>query len=320
MNFRTFCAGALLSTIAMQAAHAEEVTLRGVSAFALGTTFSREFESFVDWVNENGKGVVQINLIGGPEAVPPFELGNAVSTGVVDIANVTSAFYPTLVPTGDAMHLAENTIQEQRENGCYDVLDRVHREQMNVKYLAHAGDGMGFHLYLTKPITSPDLSGLTIRTTPVYRAMFAELGANLVRTAPGEVYSALERGTIDGYGWPGQGVLDLGWDEQTKYRVDPSFYNVDVNFLVNLDVWNGLTDAQRAKLEEGATWAEELNAKNAEINAAEYEKQAAAGIETITFEGADAETWLNTARDAGWAAVEEIDAPLAKELRACLTN
>ena len=50
------------------------------------------------------------------------------------------------------------------------------------------------------------------------------------------------------------------------------------------------------------------------------EKQAAAGIETITFEGADAETWLNTARDAGWAAVEEIDAPLAKELRACLTN
>ena len=320
MNIRTLCAGAFITVIGAQAAHAEEVTLRGVSAFALGTTFSREFESFVDWMNENGKGVVQINLVGGPEAVPPFELGNAVSTGVVDIANVTSAFYPTLVPTGDAMHLAENTIQEQRENGCYEVLDRVHQEQMNVKYLAHAGDGMGFHLYLRKPVTSPDLSGLTIRTTPVYRAMFAELGANLVRTAPGEVYSALERGTIDGYGWPGQGVLDLGWDEQTKYRVDPSFYNVDVNFLVNLDVWEGLSDEQRAKLEEGATWAEELNAKNAEINASEYEKQAEAGIETITFEGDDAEKWLNTARDAGWAAVEEIDAPLAKELRACLTK
>ena len=133
-------------------------------------------------------------------------------------------------------------------------------------------------------------------------------------------HRALERGAIDGYGWPSQGVLDLGWDEQTKYRVDPSFYNVDVNLLVNLDVWNGLTDAQRAKLEEGAAWMETLNANNAEINIAEYAKQADAGIETITLDGADAEKWLTTARDAGWAAVEAGDAPLAQELRACLTK
>ena len=93
-----------------------------------------------------------------------------------------------------------------------------------------------------------------------------------------------------------QGVLDLGWDEQTKYRVDPSFYNVDVNLLVNLDIWNGLTDEQRAKLEEGAAWMEELNAKNAEINAAEYAKQAEAGIETITLNDADADKWLETAQ------------------------
>ena len=319
-TLRRLTAAIVTATSLTSPAFAQEVTLRGVSAFNLGTTFSREFKSFVGWVNENGKGVVQIQIIGGPEAVPPFELGNAVQSGVVDIANNTSAFYPNLVPTGDAIHLAENTVQEQRANGCYDVIDRIHKEQMNAKYLARAGDGMGFHLYLTKPVEGPDLSGLTIRTTPVYQAMFAALGANLVRTAPGEVYSALERGAIDGYGWPSQGVLDLGWDEQTKYRVDPSFYNVDVNLLVNLDVWNGLTDEQRAILEEGATWMERLNANNADLNAAEYAKQAEAGIETITFDAAGREKWLNTARDAGWAAVEAIDAPLAKELRACLVK
>ena len=319
-TLRMLTAAIVTATSLTSPAFAQEVTLRGVSAFNLGTTFSREFESFVGWVNENGKGVVQIQIIGGPEAVPPFELGNAVQSGVVDIANNTSAFYPNLVPTGDAIHLAESTVQEQRANGCYDVIDRIHQEQMNAKYLARSGDGMGFHLYLTKPVEGPDLSGLTIRTTPVYQAMFAALGANLVRTAPGEVYSALERGAIDGYGWPSQGVLDLGWDEQTKYRVDPSFYNVDVNLLVNLDVWNGLTDEQRSKLEEGAAWMESLNANNADLNAAEYAKQAEAGIETITFDEAGAEKWLNTARDAGWAAVEAIDAPLAKELRACLVK
>ena len=78
-----------------------------------------------------------------PLIVPPFELGNAVQSGVVDIANNTTAYYPNLLPTGDALHLAENTIQEQRENGCYELVDRIHQEQMNVKYLGHGGDGQG---------------------------------------------------------------------------------------------------------------------------------------------------------------------------------
>ena len=299
---------------------AQEVTLRGVSAFALGTTFSRPFEAFVDWVNENGKDVIQIDLRGGPETMSPFEVGNAVSTGVVDIANNTSAFYTGLVPTGDALHLATNTVQEQRANGCFEKIDAIHREQMNVKYLARTGDHIEFHLYLTKPIDKPDLRGLTIRTTPVYRAMFEELGATLVRTAPGEVYTALERDAIDGYGWPIQGVLDLGWEEQTKYRVDPGFYQVDVNFLVNLDTWKALNDVQRSVLERGTEWIEARNADNIAINAAEARKQAEAGIETIAFDDVDSVRWLEIAQTEGWAAVTEIDPGIAAALKACVLN
>ncbi|MHA3916677.1 TRAP transporter substrate-binding protein DctP [Halovulum sp. GXIMD14793] len=311
---------ALAFLLSVSSAQADERTLRASSAFALGTTFSRDFEAFVDWVNENGQGVIQIDLIGGPEAVPPFELGNAVQAGVVDMANNTSAFYANLVPAGDAIHLAENTIQDQRKNGCYELIDGVHQQQMNVKYLAHVGDHMPFHLYTNKPINGAQLDGLTIRTTPVYRAMFAKLGANLVRTAPGEVYSALERGAIDGYGWPSQGVLDLGWHEKTKYRIDPGFYQVDVNFLVNLDVWNELSDEQKAKLEEGAEWIEAQNINNKDVNKAEYMRQAEAGIETITLSDADRELWLQTAQNEGWAVVESVDADLAGKLRACLSN
>lgn len=316
---KTVTTGAILAMLATTAT-AEEVTLRGVTAFAGGTTFSRPFEAFVERVNETGKGVVQIEYVGGPEAVPTFELGNAVSEGIVDIANNTTAFYTNLVPAGDALHLATNTIQDQRANGCYEKIDALHQEQMNVKYLARTGDNIQFHLYLTKPIDAPDLSGLTIRTTPVYRAMFEALGATLVRTAPGEVYTSLERGAIDGYGWPVQGVLDLGWDEQTKYRVDPGFYQVDVNFLVNLDRWNELSDEAKQVLEDAAAWIEEKNAENVDINATEEAKQAEAGIETITFEGDHADTWLKTAQEAGWAGVEAVNADLAAELKACLTD
>lgn len=311
---------ALALVFTAQTGVAAERELRATSAFALGTTFSRDFESFVDWVNENGKGEIQINLLGGPEAIPPFEQGNAVQTGVVDLINDTSAFYSNLVPAGDALHLAENTVQDQRANGCYDLIDNMHQTQMNAKYLARLGDNMPFHLYTNKPVDGINLEGLTIRTTPVYRAMFASLGANLVRTAPGEVYSALERGSIDGYGWPSQGVLDLGWDEQTKYRVDPGFYQVDVNLLVNLDVWSSLSDTQRAVLEEGAAWIEAKNADNIEYNTQEYAAQADAGIETISLDGELKTRWLAAAQNEGWAVVEGVDAELAGSLRSCLSK
>jgi hypothetical protein len=49
-------------------------------------------------VNADGKGVVKINYIGGPRAMPPFEVGNAVRSKVVDIANVPGAFYTNLMP------------------------------------------------------------------------------------------------------------------------------------------------------------------------------------------------------------------------------
>jgi TRAP-type C4-dicarboxylate transport system substrate-binding protein len=311
---------AALALLAGALPAASQEVLRGVSAFGTGTTFSRPFEAFIDRVNETGEGVVQIDYVGGPEAVPTFELGNAVSAGIVDIANNTTAFYPNLLPAGDALHLATNTVQDQRANGCFDKIDALHQDQMNVKFLARTGDHIQFHIYLTEPVEGMDLSGRTIRTTPVYRAMLEELGATPVRTAPGEVYTALERGAIDGYGWPVQGVMDLGWDEQTGYRIDPGFYQVDVNFLVNLDRWNGLSDEAKAVLEDAALWIEEKNADNIEINAREAAAQAEAGIETITFDEAMAEEYLALAQEAGWRVVEEIDAEAAADLRACLTE
>jgi TRAP-type C4-dicarboxylate transport system substrate-binding protein len=321
MSLRTaFTALAAVAALVSLPASAQEVTLRAVNAFQEGTAFAKPFEAFIERVNAEGKGVVKINYIGGPKAMPPFEVGNAVKSGVVDIANVTGAFYTNLMPEAEALKLAERTIQEQRKNGAWELINKLHNEKLNAYYLARTGDGVPFHLYLNKPIDKPDLKGLTIRVTPIYRAFFAELGANLVQTAPGEVYTALERNVIDGYGWPTQGILDLGWQEKTKYRVDPGFYVVDVNFLVNLDTWKKLTDAQRAVLTKAATAIEATNANNAEINKSEIKKQADAGIKPITFEGKARDTWLSTAREAGWAYVKKVAPQHADELRKLLAK
>lgn len=309
-----------MACIAPTLASAQEVTLRAVNAFQEGTAFAKPFEAFIKKVNAEGKGLIKINYIGGPKAMPPFEVGNAVKNGVVDIANVTGAFYTNLMPEAEALKLAERTIQEQRKNGAWEYINKLHNEKLNAYYLARTGDGVPFHLYVNKPITQPDLKGLTIRVTPVYRAFFDALGANLVQTAPGEVYTALERNVIDGYGWPTQGILDLGWQEKTKYRVDPGFYVVDVNFLVNLNSWKKLNDKQRALLTRIATEIEASNADNVKINAAEIKKQADAGIKTIAFEGKERETWLNTARESGWAYVKKVAPQHADALRKLLAK
>lgn len=315
-----FLAGIAAASGTVGLASAEELVLRAASAFATGTTFSRPYEAFVERVNETGVGILRIQAVGGPESVPPFELGNALGTGVVDIANIPSAFYTNLLPEIDVLKLSENTIQEQRENGCYDILEALHAQKANAKYLGRVGDHIAFHLYLTNPISSSDLSGLTIRTTPVYQAMFQALGATPVTTAPGEVYTALERGTIDGYGWPIQGVFDLGWHEQTSYRVDPGFYQVDVNILVNLDRWDQLSDEQSAILEDAMAYVEAQNEANIDMSEAEKARQAEAGIEAIVLEGEDHERWIGTARETGWDSIEAINAGFVAELRPCFTQ
>ena len=103
MKSNTVLAALLALSVAAAEApvSAQEVTLKAVTSFAEKTQFSKNFERFIDKVNADGKGVVQINYIGGPRAMPPFEVGNAVRTKVVDIANVTGAFYTNLMPEAD---------------------------------------------------------------------------------------------------------------------------------------------------------------------------------------------------------------------------
>jgi TRAP-type transport system periplasmic protein len=280
---------------------AQEVTLKAVTSFTENTTFSRPFERFIARVNADGKDVLRINYIGGPKALPPFEVGNALKGGVVDIANATGAFYTNVMPEADAWKLTERPMAELRRNGGFDAMAAVYAQKMNAIYLARLVDNNPFHLYLNKPIATPDLTGLKLRITPVYRDFFQSLGGTVVQTAPGEVYTALERGVVDGYGWPITGIFDLGWNEKTKYRVDPGFYTSEVSVLVNKRSWDRLNEAQRNLLRQAAERGEaEAAAEFALENEKEIMRQAAAGIQTITFEGVAADGYLTKAYKAGW--------------------
>jgi TRAP-type C4-dicarboxylate transport system substrate-binding protein len=307
-------------SIAAGAAQAQEVALRLVSAFPENQFYVKRTIDWIEKVNKEGKGTLQINFIGGPKAIPTFEVGNAVKTGVVDMGFSTGAFYTNVMPEADILKLSETSAAEQRKNGGYELINKIWAEKANMRYVAKVVEFTPFHLYLNKKIDKPDLTGLKIRITPVYRDFFQAMGASVMTTAPGEVYTALERGVIDGYGWPIHALFDLNWQEKTKYRVDPGFYNAEVSLIMNLDKYKALPAKARQYLDEQALAYEKQNEFWKSYNHNEAKRQAEAGIQTISFDPATAKAYVERAKEIGWAAALKSSPQYGPLLKKVLAN
>lgn len=296
-------------------AHAQEITLKAVNAFQEGTYFARNFERFVKKVNDEGKGLVQINYIGGPKAIPTFEQGNALRNGLVDLANSTTSFTASLVPEGMAFNYTNLTMAEMRRNGTLEYLNKIFLDK-GLYYFARTGEGIQYYIYSNKKIDKADLTGLKLRIAPIYRDFFQKLGATVVQIAPGEVYTALERGVVDGYGWPLIGIFDLGWHERTKYRLEPGFYAIELGVMFSANTWRKLTPAQRQFLEKQAAWLESLNADMVDKDGpADVKRQQEAGIEVIKLAPAQAAILTKTAYDAGWDGIVKASPTHGPKLR-----
>jgi len=293
------------------AAQAQEAALKLVSAFGETTTYVKHMTPWIQKFNAEGKGVAQISFIGGPKAIPTFEVGTSVKNGVVEMAMTTGAFYTNLMPEADFLKLTQITVAEQSKNGAFDYINKVWSQKANLVYLARMVDETPFHLYLTKKIDKPDLTGLKIRITPVYRDFFASMGASLIQTPPGEVYTALERGVVDGYGWPIQGIFDLNWHEKTKFRVDPGFYNAEVSIIMNQDAYKKLSAKQREYVQKQALALEAMNGVWKKFNDEETKRQAQVGIQTIKFDNA----YREKAYDIAWASATKQSPEHAPQMR-----
>ena len=308
--------GALLPAFAL----AQEVTLRLVSAFPENQFYVKRTVEWIEKVNNEGKGLLHINFIGGPKAIPTFEVGKAVQSGVVDIGFTTGAFYTNVMPEADILKLSETSAAEQRKNGGYELINRIWAEKANMRYLAKVVEFTPFHLYLNKKIDKPDLTGLKIRITPVYRDFFQAMGASVMTTAPGEVYTALERGVIDGYGWPIHALFDLNWQEKTKFRVDPGFYNAEVSLVMNLDKYKSLPPNVRDYLDRQSLAYEQQNDFWKSYNENEKKRQAEAGIQVITFDPATNRGYVERAKEIGWAVAIKSSPQYGEQLKKVLAK
>jgi TRAP-type C4-dicarboxylate transport system substrate-binding protein len=287
------------------AAHSEE-TLTLVSSWNSRQNFTAHFLQYIAAVNTAGKGVVRIEFLGGPEVIPQRQLLYALRRGVIDMAFGGMTYYRGLLPEGDVMFAGTVTPMQARTNGGLDALQPHWEARINAHLIGWMQSGIGPHFYLTdEPAFGtdglPDLSGLKIRTSPTNVELVNSTGARAVQIAVKEIYTAFQRGAVDGLAWPTIGFPDLGIDEYVHYRIDPAVLQLAITLQINLDRWNELSaDARRILTEQAMIYEQKSRADLFAIRDREVAELKAAGFKSIKMEPDVAARWTRHAHQVVW--------------------
>jgi len=300
-------------------ADAQAASIRAASCFPAGSFFSRRFETVIKEFQAAG---LDITFVGGAPAIgSPFTLVQKTSRGAFDLVGCTGAYYTNVLAEADALKMFVLSPAEARANGSFAYMADLHREK-NIEYVGRIHSAEPFHLYLAdgKAIDKPDLTGLNLRSVPIYDAFFKSLGATTQRSNLAQIYTYMENGTVSGYGWPVTGILP-DWHKVTSYRVDPGFYSADINVMFNSRSWAKLTDEQKATINKIVIAWED---KGYEAGQADTEKamanQTEQGIKSIRFSAEDEAKWVKQANDAAWASIIEASPVHGPKLRELLSK
>lgn len=219
---------------------------------------------FADRVSEVTGGRLEIELFGPGALFPDVDGIEAAGEGVAEIAHNYTMFYTDTIPEANTLQIPygiTNYVDFYNLlyiRGWLDTMEPLYREQ-NVFFAAWVSTGIGEQIWSTKPVrTLADFEGLKLRMIGPTATFYDEyLKTSTVAMPGGEIYTALQLGTIDACEYAG-GSLDyaLGIHEVTSYRILPWWAVATTEFLVNLDAYNALPDDVRAAFDLACGWNE----------------------------------------------------------------
>lgn len=207
---------------------------------------------FIELVSEMSDGQITITP-SGPEVVPAGSQLQPVEAGVFDLIYTHGLYHTGETGIGAAIDAVDGDVEMRRESGVWDWIDAHYQETQGLKVLSIPTATTGFRFFLSEPMDPETrLEGQTIRALPSYNTIVRSLGATAVVIPFGELYSAAERGVIDGLVWPSVGAVGFNFHEVTPYLAEPTFGTVSYLIMMNLDRWNALdADTQALLLEAG---------------------------------------------------------------------
>lgn len=218
-------------------------------------------------VAEATDGNFQIQVFSAGEIVPGLQALDAVQNGTVECSHTLSSFYIGKDPAfafETSLPFGFNTRQQNAwlYAGGGLELCRAFMQKQNVHTIPSGNTGAQMGGWFRKEIKSlDDLKGLKMRIAGMGGQIMSKLGVVPQQIAAGDIYPALERGTLDAVEFSGPYDDEkLGFQKVAKYYYYPGFWegNANVSFLVNLDKWNALPASYRAIVEAACAEANAL--------------------------------------------------------------
>jgi len=216
---------------------------------------------FAELVKEYTDGKVNVKVYPNAQLVGGDQMRQAemVSSGAIDFMLNSTINIAPIIPECNAFSLPfmfpsyEAVDAVTGSKGGEMVFGAL--ENYNMVGLAWGENGFRELTNNVKPIAHPDdMKGLKIRVvTPIYVDIMRALGANAIAMNWGEVFTALQQGTIDGQENPIVGIIIPNKIYEVQDYLTNWHYSYDALILaVNKDVWNGFDPQIQEQVKKAA--------------------------------------------------------------------
>jgi TRAP-type mannitol/chloroaromatic compound transport system substrate-binding protein len=233
-----------------------EVKWRLTSSFpkSLDTIYGA-CEVFAKVVAEATDNKFQIQTFAAGEIIPGLQAADAVGNGTVEMCHTASYYYVGKDPTFalfTAQPFGLNARMQTAWMNFGGALDLANEFYKKYGYMAFPAGNTGTQMggWFRKEIKSvDDIKGLKFRTAGFNGQIFSKMGAVPQQIAGGDIYPALEKGTIDAVEWVGPYDDEkLGFYKVAKYYYYPGWWEggAMLHNFINLEKWNALPKSYQA--------------------------------------------------------------------------
>jgi TRAP-type mannitol/chloroaromatic compound transport system substrate-binding protein len=229
------------------------ITWKVQHAWPTGTFPEDAAKLLVQTIDKNSGGRLKLELVPSGAVVPPFEVQDAVSRGVLDAGHTTPGYIvgklKAFIPLTHGPLFGMDFIDYYGwywEGGGHELLNEAYQQRlkMNVVSFQVHPEGPQAMGWFKKEIRSfNDVKGQRYRIYAAGAEVYSKLGIASVTLAGGEIVPALERGAIDGAEWVNcSDDRILGIDKIAKFHYAPGMHEpVTVGeFIINKGKWDAL--------------------------------------------------------------------------------
>jgi TRAP-type mannitol/chloroaromatic compound transport system substrate-binding protein len=256
----------------------------------------------------------QIQTFAGGEIVPALQALDAVQNGTVECGHTALYYYFGKDDTfvfGSALPFGMNTRMQNAwliHGGGQDLLNEF-LKSYNCHFIPGGNTNCQMGGWFRKPITKvEDLKGLKFRLGGFAGKIVQRLGVVPQQIGGGDIYPALERGTIDGAEWVGPYDDEkLGFVKVAKFYHYPGWWesNSTTAFICNIEKWNALPKQYQEALTsaclETTNWV-----------GTKYDARNAAALKRLAAQGATLQPFSTEVMDACYKAAHELYAEINK--------